>query len=232
MSSRCLIDHDLVLEPCNSADHTEQHPANWRTGVDCRIEDHQTGTLGCDLNWAVERSHMPFPHKMRRSGQPNSDMDDLALAPRGGLETTRLEQLQHGGVFGQYLCGQGSETGCIGNTREMTHQCPADATPLIFVDHGKGDLGLPGLHDNVTSAARYYRAPPFIYQRNQRHVLDEIDVHEERGFFICEAALKTEEPAIKGPGACATDSGEQIGPVVGSESSDFNPASIAERLSR
>jgi hypothetical protein len=174
---------------------------------------------------------MPFPHEMRRSGQPNCHMDDLAVAPRGGLETTRLEELQHGSVFRQYLCGQGPEAGCMGNTSEMTHQYPADATPLILVDYGKCDLGLPGLHDNVTSAARYYRTPPFIYQRNQRHVLDEIDIHEERGFFICEAALKTKEPAIKGPGACATDSGEQIGPVVGPESSDFNPASIAERLS-
>src|SRR3954454_22978457 len=34
--------------------------------------------------------------------------------------------------------------------------------PEALVDHDKGDLGLPGLHDNVTSAARYHRPPLFI----------------------------------------------------------------------
>jgi hypothetical protein len=43
--------------------------------------------------------------------------------------------------------------------------------------------------------------------------------------------FKTKETAVKGPGAYATDSGQQIGPVVGSESADFDPASIAQRLS-
>ena len=39
------------------------------------------------------RSHMPFPHERRRSGQANFDVDDLALAPRAQRETTSLEQL-------------------------------------------------------------------------------------------------------------------------------------------
>jgi hypothetical protein len=48
----------------------------------------------------------------------------------------------------------------------MADKRPANATPLILVDHDKGDLGLPGLHDNVTSAARYHGPPLFIYQCN------------------------------------------------------------------
>jgi hypothetical protein len=63
-------------------------------------------------------------------------------------------------------------------------------------------------------------------------MIDEIDVHEERGFFICEAAFQTKETAVKRPVACATESGDQIDPVVGSESTDFDPASIAQRLYR
>ncbi len=72
----------------------------------------------------------------------------------------------HGSVFGQYLCDEGLKPGCTGNTREMTHQCPTDATSLIFVDHDKGDLGLPGLNDNVTSAARDHRPLLLIGQCN------------------------------------------------------------------
>jgi hypothetical protein len=48
-------------------------------------------------------------------------------------------------------------------------------------------------------------------------MIDEIDVHEKRGFFICEAAFQTKETAVKRPVACATESGDQIGPVVGSD---------------
>ncbi len=41
----------------------------------------------------LERSHVPCLHETRLSGQPNRDMDDLALAPHAQWETTRLEQL-------------------------------------------------------------------------------------------------------------------------------------------
>jgi hypothetical protein len=47
-------------------------------------------------NWGIpglERSHVPSLHETRLSGQPNRDMDDLALAPHAQWETTRLEQL-------------------------------------------------------------------------------------------------------------------------------------------
>ena len=179
-----------------------------------------------------KRSHVPPLHETLRSGQPNGDMSDLVLVPRAQLETTCLEQLQHGSVFRQYLCNQGPELRCTGNISQMTHQCPTDATPLILVHHDKGDLGLPGLQDNVASASCYHRMPPFIYQRNYGHVIDEIDVHEERGFLICEAAFKTKKTAVKRPIACAADSGDQIGPVVWSESTDFDRASIAQRLYR
>ena len=63
-------------------------------------------------------------------------------------------------------------------------------------------------------------------------MIDEINVHEKRGFLICEAAFQTKEAAIKRPVACVTDSCDQIGPVVGPESPDFNPAFIAQRLYR
>ena len=93
-------------------------------------------------------------------------MDDLVLAPHAQWKTTPLEQLEHGSVFRKYLCDKGPELGCTGNTREMAHQCPTDATPLILVDHDKGDLGLPRLNDNITSTTRDRRPPFFIDQRN------------------------------------------------------------------
>jgi hypothetical protein len=75
-------------------------------------------------------------------------MDDLALAPRAQRETTSLEQLKHGSIFRQHLCDQRPEPACTGYPSEMTDKHPANATPLMLVDHDKGDLGLPGLDDN------------------------------------------------------------------------------------
>src|SRR4051794_16379784 len=63
-------------------------------------------------------------------------------------------------------------------------------------------------------------------------MIDEINVHEERSFLICEAAFQTKETAVKRPVACAIDSCDQIGVVVRSKSTDFYPASIAQRLYR
>jgi len=93
-------------------------------------------------------------------------MHDLGLALRARPESTGLEQLQHWCVLWQDLGDQRLEPGCTGNTSKMTHQCPTDASPLILVDYGESDLGLPGLYDNVTSATHDHRPPPFIYHRN------------------------------------------------------------------
>jgi len=104
-------------------------------------------------------------HETHRLEQSKCDMHDLGLALRAQPEPTSLEQLQHLGVFRQDLDDQRLEPGCTGNSSKMTHQCPADASPLILVDHDESDLGLPGLDDNVTSATYNHRPPPFIYQR-------------------------------------------------------------------
>jgi len=63
-------------------------------------------------------------------------------------------------------------------------------------------------------------------------VIYEVDIHEEGGFLFREAAFYAKETAVKGLSACATDSGNQVGPVVRPESADFDPAPIAQRLDR
>jgi hypothetical protein len=63
-------------------------------------------------------------------------------------------------------------------------------------------------------------------------VIDEVNIHKERGFLFREAAFLTKESAVKGLSACATDGGNQVGPVVRSEGADFDPATTAQRLNR
>jgi hypothetical protein len=71
-------------------------------------------------------------HETHRLEQSKCDMHDLGLALRAQPEPTSLEQLQHLGVFRQDLGDQRLEPGCTGNSSKMTHQCPADASPLIL----------------------------------------------------------------------------------------------------
>jgi len=93
-------------------------------------------------------------------------MRDLGLALRAHPESTSLEQSQHWGVLWQDLGDQRLEPGCTGNSSKMTHQRPPDASPLILVDYGESDLGLPGAYNNVTSATHNHRPLPFLYQCN------------------------------------------------------------------
>ena len=48
----------------------------------------------------LERSDVSSLYEARLSGQRDRDMDDLGLAPHAQWKTTRLEQLEHGSVFG------------------------------------------------------------------------------------------------------------------------------------
>ena len=74
------------------------------------------------------------------------------------------------------------QPGAAGDRGEMAHQGGADALPLVLVDDGESHLGLPRLDDDVASGADDDRSPTFLHDRDQGHVIDEIDVQEERKF--------------------------------------------------
>src|SRR6266511_2264994 len=112
----------------------------------------------------------------------------------------------------------------------MTHECCAETLPLILVDHSESDLGPSRLHDDVTCAARDHGPAAFLHYCDQRDVVDEVDVQEKPDFRLGEVASYSKETTVERDGAAASDGCEEVGPVVRSESADFDRAPIAQRL--
>src|SRR5262249_26147466 len=106
----------------------------------------------------------------------------------------------------------------------------AETLPLIPIDDGESDLGLSRLYENVTSAAGDHAPTAFVHDRDQCDVIDEVDAQEIVDFRLCEATFYRKETTVKGLRAAASDGGDEAGPVFRSKRTDFDPASIAQRL--
>jgi hypothetical protein len=126
---------------------------------------------------------------MYRSEQPKHHVHDLRLALRAKAEPAFLEHLQHWDVVWQNLCDQFLELGTAGNRGEMVQQCRTDTLPLVLVDDRESHLSLPGLDDDVTSAADNHWLSAFVNHCNQGLVIDEVDVQVESNFTFRKAAL-------------------------------------------
>ena len=96
----------------------------------------------------------------------------------------------------------------------MMHECCAETLPLVLVDHSESDLGLSGLHDDVTCAARDHAPAAFVNDCDQRYVIHEIDVQEKPDFRLGEVASYSEETTVEGDRAAASDGCDEVGPVV------------------
>jgi len=72
----------------------------------------------------------------------------------------------------------------------MSYQRGANPLGLIFVDKPEGDLGLAWFDDVLAAAPDQGRAPVFVRDRDQRDVLDEVDVEEIVGKSILEVENK------------------------------------------
>ena len=143
-------------------------------------------------------------------------MHDSGLSLRVKAEPTFLEYFQHRDIVRQDLGDQFLEPGCAGNLGEMTHECRAYAFPLVLVHAGESDRGLPGLYNDITSAAH----------------ADEVNIHKERNFRLRQGAFYGKETAINGLLAGAAEGCKEASLVVRSESADFDAASIVQRLNR
>src|SRR5262249_36856173 len=165
-----------------------------------------------------------------RLAQPKSDVDDSGLALDAKRQSALLEHFQHRHVIRQDLSDQFLESGFPGNRGEMMHEGRAETLPLILIDHGESDLGLSRLYDNVTCAARDHWRALFVDDCDQRDVIDEVDAHEIVDFRLCEATFYRKETTVKGLRAAAGDGGDEAGPVLRSKRTDFDLASIAQRL--
>src|SRR6266446_8333433 len=176
--------------------------------------------------WREEFFEVPICH----SAQLKSDVQDLRLAPYGKRESTFLKNLQHRRIIRKDFSDQFPEPGAKGDRSEMMHERRADTLRLILIDDSESYLRLPRLHEDVTPTPRDHGPAAFLHYRSQRDVIVEVDIQEKVNLRLREAASHSEETAIKGLPAAAIDGCDEVGPVVRSESADFDPPSIAQRL--
>jgi hypothetical protein len=114
----------------------------------------------------------------------------------------------------------------------MAHQRRADTLPLMPVHHHEGQLSLPGLLDDVTTATNDRRPPAFFHHGDQRYMFDKIDIQVESDFLFCEVASWSEETTVERGAAGFSDGCEEIRLVVRPEGADFDTAPTAQRLER
>src|SRR3954452_15072282 len=120
-------------------------------------------------------------------------MHNLRVTSAAGLEAELAEYLPHGGVLGQNFRVQLLERGVARQHRKVAHQQRANALALIIVDYDKGDLGLAGLGDDVTSTSDDDLASILVSKRDQSDVIGKVDIHEEGNLSFRETALHCEE---------------------------------------
>src|SRR6476661_4502092 len=113
----------------------------------------------------------------------------------------------------------------------MAQEHSAETPSLVLVDHGKGRLGASGLqHDVAFPTNDLLCAILVLHHRDQCHMVDEIDVYEERDFQLGEAASRGKETAVEGPPAGMVDGGENRRPVLWPERADFDARPIAQHF--
>src|SRR5262245_16841623 len=119
-----------------------------------------------------------------RSVKCERDMHNPGLMPGSKPQATFLEYLQHRDVVRQDLGDQFFKSGCTGNLSEVMHQNRTESLSLVLIEHGECDFGLARLNDDISPAADNHGLAVFFHNRDQSHLLDEVDVHEEVDFLL------------------------------------------------
>ena len=94
------------------------------------------------------------------------------------------------------------------------------------------DLGPSRLYDDVASAAHDRGPSVFLHDCDQGNVIDKVYVQEKRNFLLCEASSYGKETAMEGFRAASADGLAESASVFGSEGTDFDAASVPQRLFR
>ena len=103
--------------------------------------------------------------------------------------------LKHCLVVRQDLGGEFAQPGFASNGGEVTHQCRADALPLILVDDSKSHFSLPRPGDDIAGATDDFRSPTTLLEHcDQGHIVDEIDDNEVGAFVFGEVPLCVANP--------------------------------------
>ena len=166
------------------------------------------------------------------SGQLERDVHDPGLPARSHMEPAPLEHFEHRGIFWQDLRDEFFQPGSAGNRCEMAHERRAETLALVFIDHAESDLGPSRLYDDVASAAHDRGPSVFLHDCDQGNVIDKVYVQEKRNFLLREASSYGKETAMEGFRAASADGLAESASVFGSEGTDFDAASVPQRLFR
>ena len=104
------------------------------------------------------------------------------MAPCTDAQAAFLEDFQHRTIVRQNVGDQFREPGVPRDRNEMAQQCGADGLSLVLIDNSKREFGLSGLHDDIAPAADDRGPPSFLNDRDQRDMIDEVDIDEEMRF--------------------------------------------------
>src|SRR5215217_5119179 len=114
----------------------------------------------------------------------------------------------------------------------MAQQFSANTLALILIDDGKREFGLCGTQYDVTCATHDSGSSVFLHHRDDRHVIDKIDVGKRVNLLFGEVSPHTKEAAVERLRASAINSCEKSSAVVRSQSTDFDRASIRQVFNR
>src|SRR5262249_27730611 len=110
-----------------------------------------------------------------------------------------------------------------------------DATALILVGDGEGDLGGPGHpgpggQHRVATDADDVLGTAFAQRRDERSLLDEVEAREVVELRVGQAALCAEEAVVDGARAQPVEVLDEVLTIVGADGTDENRAAVAEYL--
>ncbi len=114
--------------------------------------------------------------------------------------------------------------------RQMSQERGANPLGPIFVDEREDNLGLAGLDDDVAAAADQGRAPVFIRDRDQRDMLNEVDVEEIVGLFLGNFPFDRKETKVERFRACPRERRAPAIEVLRTLGADRDRAPVMQRL--
>src|SRR5262245_9478392 len=114
----------------------------------------------------------------------------------------------------------------------MPQQKPADTLSLVRIVDGKCDLGLPRCGNDVAAPAHNDFAARLIQLRDERDVVDKVDVEKECELLFGEVFLRPEETAVnrlrgRAPERCC----DRVA-IGGPLSADLHAAAVPQHLHR
>lgn len=130
------------------------------------------------------------------------------------------------------MCDQLAESALARNGGEMAQECRAEALSLVFVENCKTDFGLTRLHHNITPTANDGWPAILLDERHQRYMIDEIDIQIKRRFCLGKVTSHRKKSPVERLAAGATDSSNEIVPVVGSKGADVYTLAIPQSFGR